>query len=134
MIIAAVDGTSTIRLERAGDPFLAVDTFCLAVEVDIGHGRFSGYNADLYFLNPQPFVCALDEFIWQRSLSPRLEATYDSSITFTAVGRAVVVQYTLGDTYCGEPTFEHRLTGGFNVAEAALLGYLADFRSLFASD
>ncbi len=129
MRITSIDSICSITLERkddaSGNPGFQMET-----HVDIRHGRFGAKNIDVQFLNLEEFVSEFDRFILDRTRMPRLEGTYDTYIAFSASGNTVMLQYRLGDAFCGQKTSYFCQSGEFEVEQERLLQYLADFRAL----
>jgi hypothetical protein len=71
-----------------------------------------------------------DRFILDRSHTPRLEGTYDTYLAFSTSGTAVMLQYRLGDAFCGRKTAYFHQSGEFEVDQENLLQYLAGFQAL----
>lgn len=129
MKISSVDNICTLTIERTGDS-AAYSGFKMEVHADVRHGQFDAQNTDVQFLNLEAFVLDLDRFISNRSRTARLEGTYDTHIAFSAGGVAVMLQYQLGDAFCGRRTAYFRQSGEFEVDQENLLQYLAGFRAL----
>ena len=100
--------------------------------VSYGHGKFSALNTDVQFIEITEFSVEFDLFIMQRSLTPRLAGTYDSFISFTAIGTQVAVSFCIGDAFCGRGlgTEEPRLSGRFAIDSECLNKLNSYFRSL----
>jgi hypothetical protein len=75
-------------------------------------------------------VVEFDRFILDRSHPPRLEGTYDTYLAFSTSGTAVMLQYRLGDAFCGRKTAYFHQSGEFEVDQENLLQYLAGFQAL----
>lgn len=129
MKIHSVDNICTLTLEHTGDPG-DYSGFKMEVHADIRHGQFDAKNSDVQFLNLEGFVLEFDRFICNRSHTARLEGTYDTYIAFSASGAAVMLQYQLGDAFCGRKTAYFHQSGEFEVDQENLLQYLAGFRAL----
>lgn len=127
MKIEAIDGKSWIAIARV--PGNDWPSFRIDAAVDIGHAAFSATNPDVALLRLPEFAARLDAFVLDRTLTPVLEGAYDTEIRFRAEGRTVSVAFRIG----GEtPRQAHALTGGFEIAEGALLPLAQAARALAA--
>ena len=127
--INSADHICSIFLERNRD---ARDHpgFRMAARVDIGHGYFEASNGDVRFSNLREFVAELDHFILDRRRVPRLDGTYDSSISFVANGNSVILRYCIGDAFHGQKTALFHQSGTFEVDQEKLFQYLAELKAL----
>jgi hypothetical protein len=108
-------------------------SFSISGLVDLGHGRFSGENQDVHFLNLATFVAQLDAYILNRSLRPTLEGTYDTKVivwTPEAHRNVVMLSFSIGDADAGAPTTNYRFEGSFAIDQDMLSRLLVDFREL----
>lgn len=129
MRIIGDDKRSWLSIERWEDG--GYSAFAMEAHVEIGHGEFHSKNIDVQLLQIDKFVSEFDCFILDRSLSPRLNGTYDSYICFRGVGAQVVLEFEIGDaTTIGSKTVFHRQTGAFIVDQEFLTEILRSFRSL----
>ncbi len=129
MKIFSVDNICSITIER-NDETDTHSGFQMEAHVDVRHGQFDAKNIDVQFANLEEFVSEFDRFILDRSRTPRLEGTYDTYIAFSGQGNAVMLQYRLGDAFCGRKTAYFHQSGEFEIAQEYLLQYLAGFRAL----
>lgn len=129
MKITSVDNICSVTLEHKGDTS-GYSGFQMEVHVDIRHGQFDAKNTDVQFLNLEWFVSEFDRFILDRNHRPRLEGTYDTCIAFSTSGTAVMLQYRLGDAFCGRKTAYFYQSGEFEVEQENLLQYLTGFQAL----
>jgi hypothetical protein len=99
------------------------------VEASINNGRFYGRNNDIYFLNIDEFAASLDAFVTDRSLSPRLEGTYDSFICIYGKANQVFLEFVIGDAFCVRPkTVQFRISGAFEFEQEYLLTLVKNFQ------
>jgi hypothetical protein len=129
MKINSVDNICALTLEHTGDSG-DYSGFKMEVHADIRHGQFDAKNIDVQFLNLEIFIPEFDRFIRNRGHTARLEGTYDTYIAFSASGVAVMLQYQLGDAFCGRKTSYFHQSGEFEVDQENLRQYLDGFRSL----
>jgi len=119
-----------VSRETVGD----YSSFSVSGSVDIGHGRFSGENRDVHFLNLEQFVACLDSYILDRSLMPTLNGTYDTNVKIWTPGghrSTVMLTFAIGDAYAGTPvTAKYRLEGEFEIDQEMLNALLENFREL----
>lgn len=125
MRIEAIDGKSWIEIVRV--PANDWPSFCINASVDIGHAAFSATNPDVALLRLPEFAARLDAFVLDRKVAPVLEGAYDTEIRFRADGRTISVAYRIGGATARQA---HALTGGFEVAEGALLSLAQAARAL----
>lgn len=97
-------------------------SFRIAAAMALGHSYFAAENADIALLNPADFLRQLDAFILDRSIRPRLEATYDTWIEMTGKGRRISVRFCVGSLSGFEPV---TLQGMFEIEESSLMTVLA---------
>lgn len=128
MKITDIDNVCSIIVDCKSNP-RTYSGFQIEVHVDIGHGQFHATNTDVQFLNLEAFVSGFDRFILDRSRTPRLEGTYDTYIAFSGSGTTVMLQYRLGDAFCGRKTIHFYQSGEFEVDQEHLTQYLSDFRA-----
>lgn len=119
MKIVSVDSNTWVSVERHEDPG-GYASFAVEAQVDIGHGQFRAWNADVQFLNLGNFTAELDRFVLDRRLVPRLEGTYDTFLAFCASGTAVYLDFRVGDAFCGRKTVDFRLAGAFEIDPGCL--------------
>lgn len=127
------DSRSRIEIQRCGDA--AYSWFELHCTVDIGHGRFSGSNVDIQFLNASAFLAELERFSLDRNLTPQLDGTYSSFLIFWRPSGSddVMLSFSVGDAYSlGPVTSEFNLTGSLRLPQGVLDAMIADFRVLLA--
>ncbi len=132
MKIMSVDRQCWITLELKRD-LSGYAGFEIEIHADIGHGQFSAKNLDVQLFSLRQFVSEFDEFILDRSRSPRLEGTYGSCLAFSMIGGAVLLEYGLGDACCGKKTIDFYHSGGFEIEQDSLLELFAGFRQLLAA-
>lgn len=128
------DSRSRIEIQRCGDA--GYSWFELHCTVDIGHGRFSGSNVDIQFLNAGQFLVELDRFARDRNLTPQLDGTYSSFLIFwsPAGSDEVMLSFSVGDAYSlGPVTSEFSLTGSLRLPQGVLDAMIADFRVLLGA-
>ncbi len=128
MKISSADDKGFILIEYPAEPG-EYSGFQVAAHADIGHGKFDARNDDVQFLNLEAFVSELDKFMLDRTRTPCLTGTYDTYFAFSARGRAVMLNYQIGDAYCGGTTSLFLLSGGFEVAQENLLQILGGFQA-----
>ena len=129
MRIIGKDNRCWLSIEHWGDD--GYSAFEIEAHVEIGHGEFHSKNIDVQLLKLGEFVSEFNRFIMDRSLSPRLEGTYDSHICFREVGVEVVLEFAIGDaTTIGNNTIFYRQTGAFIVDQEYLTETFRSFRSL----
>ena len=75
------------------------------------------------------FAETLDRFVTDRNLTPSLEGTYDSHLTFRAAGSQVILELLIGDRISGDQT-SYGINGAFEIDQSYLNGYVTDFRNL----
>ena len=113
MRITSDDGKSWLEIELEDDD--DYPPFTLRTVVELWHGRFSGENSDIRFLNMSEFSDELDRFILDRSIVSQLVGSDDSCIKISQ-GRtldSILCNFTLGDT-CWHSTktrFDYQLSG-----------------------
>ncbi|MBP7864932.1 MAG: hypothetical protein KA419_03200 [Acidobacteria bacterium] len=127
MKVVSLDSGSRITVERHEDPG-GYASFAVEAQVDIGHGQFRAWNADVHFLNLEAFAAELDRFVLDRSLAPRLEGTYDTFLALSASGNAVFLAFQVGDAFCGRKTVDFRLSGAFEIDPGTLTALAEEFR------
>ncbi len=120
MKIISIDGNQSIEIIMYHDQYYT--SFSMNVSVDIKHGRFTGENIDLQFLNLHTFVRTLEMFIMDKKVIPKLEGTYDSFIEFVQIPNGnILLNFTIGDAYCGySNTVDYSLSGSFEFSPKAL--------------
>ena len=131
MKIESTDSKSKIEIIRTGDE--GYSSFEVSVNIDIGHGFFSGCNTDLIFLNLSNFIDEIDAFILNRNISPKLNGTYDSFIQLIKDKRtsAILVKFKIGDAYCGySDTIQYSIEGGFEINQELLSTILTEAKKL----
>lgn len=129
MNITSADRICSVFLERNRD-VTDHPGFRMAARVDIGHGHFEASNGDVRFLNLPEFVAELDRFILDRRRAPRLDGTYDSSISFVANGNSVILRYCIGDAFHGQKTALFHQSGAFEVEQEKLFQCLTELKAL----
>lgn len=125
MKIEAIDGKCWIEIVSV--PEHDWPSFRIDACVDIGHCAFRATNSDVALLRLAEFAAQLDAFVLDRQVAPLLEGTYDTEIRFRADGRTVAVAFRIGGQ-AGRQA--HALTGGFEIAEGALLSLAQAARDL----
>lgn len=128
------ESRSRVEILRCSDA--SYSWFELHCTVDIGHGRFSGSNVDIQFLNVGAFMDAIDRFAHDRSLTAQLDGTYGSFLIFWCPGGSddVMLSFSVGDAYSlGPVTSEYNLTGSFRLPQGVLGAMIADFRVLLTA-
>ncbi len=106
-------------------------SFLVEISIDIGHGKFQALNHDVSFARVKEFAAELNQFVLKRELSPTLTGTYDTIIRFRSEGRAVWVEFAVGDAYEGYSRSQaYALTGGFEIEEGALVSLVEAFQDL----
>lgn len=131
MLISSADLRCAIDVTRNGKHAHA--SFEVSCTVDIGHGRFSGTNAGVHFLDLDEFVDCLDRFIMDRSLEPTLHGTDGTFLKVSSPGKrnSVGVSFAIGDAFAGiEVPSTFRLEGVFDIEQQKLLSILEGFRAL----
>lgn len=128
MKISSQDNLSWLKIECGGDPAGYLG-FQVEAHVDIGHSQFDAKNSDVHFSKLEIFVAEFDRFITDRTLSPRLEGTYDTFIVFSGRGSAVMVQYRIGSAF-GNKSACYYQSAEFEVMQEYLLECMAGFREL----
>jgi len=124
MRISSANTDSWIDIKYNGE-----NSFTVQVHIDIGHGRFDATNVDVNWLHYRQFVSEFDNFILDRSLTPRLEGTYNTFLAFSGHAHRIMLEYRLGDGYYGDtPPEEHYQSGTFEMNQESLLQILAEFR------
>ncbi len=98
----------------------------------IEHGCFEGRNKDIHLLNLEIFIREFDNFISNRSLTPRLNGTYDTYLAFSTYKNSVVCEYRLGDASASHKTTRVYLSGEFTIEQECLLELLRGFKALLA--
>jgi hypothetical protein len=131
MRINSDDGKSWLEIELGDDD--DYPTFTLRTFVEIGHGRFSGENGDVCFLNMAEFSDDLDRFILDRSIVPQLLGSNDSCVKISQ-GRTletILCNFTLGDAcwYSTKTVFDYRLSGTIAIRQEDLNGIVAFCRN-----
>ena len=104
------------------------ESFDVEASVDLGHGRFHGRNSDLCWLNMAEFESGLEAFARDRTGAPNLEGTYGSFLRFRAAAGLVVVEFAIGDAYCGSETHDFLLEGSFEIEQGSLLRLAREFQ------
>lgn len=131
MLVTSADRRCAIDVTRNGKHAHA--SFEVSCTVDIGHGRFSGTNAGVHFLDLEDFVDRLDRFIMDRSLEPKLHGTDGTFLKVSSPGRknSVAVSFAIGDAFAGmDVPSTFRLEGVFEIEQEMLLSILEGFRAL----
>jgi hypothetical protein len=132
MRIISRDARCSIDVTRHDDG--AYSSFAVSCAVDIGHGRFNGANEDVHFLNLREFVGHLDAFILDRTVTPTLSGTYESSIRLWSPADhrlVVMLDFAIGDAYAGTPfPVKYRMEGQFEIDQDMLNSILQGFREL----
>jgi hypothetical protein len=131
MRIISSNARCSVEIER--DTQDNYESFSISGWVDLGHGRFSGENQDVHFLNLATFVAQLDAYILNRSLRPTLEGTYDTKVivwTPEAHRSVVMLSFAIGDAHAGAPTTNYRFEGAFEIDQDMLSRSLAGLREL----
>ncbi|OPZ69663.1 MAG: hypothetical protein BWY82_02248 [Verrucomicrobia bacterium ADurb.Bin474] len=124
------DLKSHLRIAKVGDAsYSAIE---IEAVVDIGHSRFTAHNHDVHFLGVPDFCHRVDQFIWDRSVSPSLEGTYDCHIRLSESIAGVHLSFCIGSSQCSGtgPTQDYRFTGVFLIDQEMLSEILKFFRSL----
>lgn len=104
----------------------------MEVVVDLGGGRFQGLNRDVFFSGFEKFCDEFDHFILDRSLTPRLEGSYDSFLSFSGKGNSIDFAFCVGDY----GTEDHRLSSSFTIEGDRLnelTSYFRDFAKSFST-
>lgn len=86
----------------------------------------------MQLLRTAKFAETFDRFVTDRSLTPSLEGTYDSHLTFRAAGPHVILEILIGDRISGDPT-SYGINGAFEIDQSYLNQYVTDFRNLALS-
>ena len=114
-----ISSDARCAVEIARDTQGDYSSVSISRSVELGHGRFSGENQDVHFLNLAEFVACLDAYILNRSLRPTLAGTYDTAVkvwTPDARRNVVMLSFAIGDAYAGTPvTANYRLVGEFEI-------------------
>ena len=128
MKIKSIDNQSWIELtQNPDDDWLS---FCMTVSIDLGHSVFTGSNFNLCLLNLTKFFEDFSKFILDRQLTPKLEGTYNSYLSFSYQNEVVIVRFSLGDCFSGTIPIDYAMTGGFEITEASLLVIEREFKIL----
>ena len=132
-----ISSDARCAVEIARDTQGDYSSVSISRSVELGHGRFSGENQDVHFLNLAEFVACLDAYILNRSLRPTLAGTYDTAVkvwTPDARRNVVMLSFAIGDAYAGTPvTANYRLVGEFEIDQDMLNVLLEGFRELAIS-
>ncbi len=126
MKIVSIDSNQSVEIITYQDQYYT--SFSMNVSVDIKHGKFTGENIDLQFLNLQTFVQTLEMFITDKTVIPKLEGIYDSFIEFVQIPNGnILLNFTIGDAYCGySNTVDYSLSGSFEFSPNTLNQILDD--------
>jgi hypothetical protein len=131
MRIGSTDGKVWLELTRnQAEPHAS---FAIECSVDVAHGSFRARNSDVHFFNLEEFAKALDAFVLDRTLTPRLEGTYDTRVELSRPRskNAVMLSFVIGDAYCGyAATVDYRTAGEFEIGAEYLNDVVAAFREL----
>jgi hypothetical protein len=131
MRISSTDRKAWLELSRnEAEPHAS---FAIECSVEIAHGSFRARNGDVHFFNLEEFAKALDAFVLDRALTPRLEGTYDTRVEFSRPRskNAVMLSFVIGDAYCGyAATVDYRTAGEFEIGAEYLNDVVAAFREL----
>jgi len=131
MRISSSDQHSWIEINFRPDANSGYESFSLEVSVDVGHGQFRGINNDVHFLNIDEFAASLDAFVTDRSLSPCLEGSYDSFIRLSGTVNDILLEFAIGDAFCGyAKTVQFQVSGAFEIEQEYLLSLIENFRNL----
>lgn len=124
---------------RSGNDWISISIGCdtqgyssIEMEAFLTHGisSFHAKQLDLQFFKISQFVDALDKFITDRSLMPKLEGTYDSFLSFRAIGSTVRLEFAIGDEISSKAPTVYCLRGAFDIDQSYLNDYVRDFRLL----
>lgn len=128
MKIFSSDTRSWLRIERTKTGEYV--GFEVEARIDVGHGRFHVQNDDVQWLNVADFAAELETFVLNRSVSPRLEGTYDSFLKIRAFSNLVNMEFAIGDTFCGNRTHEYLFEGSFEIDQETLGRLVREFEAL----
>ena len=120
MKILSKDKNSWISIEENNGDFGVEGTYSIEAKTDIGHSYFRGINREVILLETESFKEEFDRFITDRSLSPKLEGTYETSLIFTAKGNNVTLKFRLGSSFCGNHIYNYNVAGEFDIAQEYL--------------
>jgi len=128
-------GRCSLEITHHLDPAVGYDAFSFRARVDIGHGAFQAVNKDIQFLDLPDFVSRLESFIHDRSVTPRLNGTYDSFLMLSGTVSRVGVDFSLADEFTGYGTgcTPFVFTGAFETEPDRLHALLAQSRELLES-
>jgi len=131
MKITSADNVSLITIQppKEGSNYTGFEVVILA---DLVHGQFVANNKDVHFLNLDTFVGEFDNFISDRSLTPRLTATYDTFLEFKKSDNSLICKYSLGDAFSGRKITRHCQSGEFTIEQECLLELFRGFKALLA--
>ena len=120
MKIYSQDKNSWLKITKNEGEYDVEGTYSIEVKFDIGHSVFNATNKEVIFTNGAEFKSTLNEFVMNRDLCPKLEGTYDSYVSFKAVGNNVVLSVNVGSAFCSSSTFAYSTSGEFEVSQEYL--------------
>ena len=103
----------------------------LSGEINIKHGKFTGWSSTVPLLKLQDFINQFESFCLNRSPEPRLEGVYDTYFQFYTREdingkERILMKFSIGDA-CN---FIFNLTGHLEIDAKELPSILTNFREL----
>ena len=105
----------------------------LSGEINIKHGKFTGWSSTVPLLKLQDFINQFESFCISRNTEPKLEGVYNTYFQFytreTINGEEIILmEFSIGDARFSP--FIFNLTGLLEIDAKKLPSILSDFREL----